>query len=146
MDASHAVEADGVHTARATRRVRTLEEKLAILKEAAASGASIAAVARKHGMNANLLFGWRRLQQRGLLESRRHARPPALLPVKLTTPTLTPTERAEGSPPSRSSKQSRSASSDSCVEVVLSGELWVRLYGEAQRAIVARVLELLAKR
>ena len=74
-----------------TRRVRTLAEKLSILKEIDAPGASIAAVARRHGMNANLLFAWRRLQSRGLLEMQRHA--PPLLPVQIASPTITPTER-----------------------------------------------------
>lgn len=30
-------------------------------------GASVADVAQRHGVNANLLFGWRRLYQKGLL-------------------------------------------------------------------------------
>ena len=42
-----------------TRRLRTLEEKLSILAEASRPGASVAAVARKHELNANLLFAWR---------------------------------------------------------------------------------------
>jgi transposase len=43
-------------------------------------GASVAAIARKHGVNANLLFGWRRLHKRGLLEQCRE--PASLLPVR----------------------------------------------------------------
>ena len=75
---------------RQTRRIRTLEEKLSILKEASGPGASVAAVARKYGLNANLLFCWRRMHERGLLEGQRHARAVPLLPVKITTPTITP--------------------------------------------------------
>lgn len=84
MDASARGQIEEGDRERVTRRMRTLEEKLAIINETAAPGASVAAVARKYGMNANLLFGWRRLQQSGLLESKRHAKAPALLPVKLT--------------------------------------------------------------
>jgi transposase-like protein len=147
MDASHGAEVEPEHTKRAKRRFRTLEEKLAILKEAASPGASLAAVARKHGMNSNLLFGWRRLQQRGLLDTQRHGRVPALLPVKITTPTLTPTERAGISEPTRRHQALRSANlSESCLELLLPGELRVRIYGEAQRAIVNQVLELFPKR
>jgi len=66
------------------RRHRPIEEKLAILAEAAEPGASVAAVARRHQLNANVLFGWRRLHAQGVLEA--HTRPPRgrkLLPVKL---------------------------------------------------------------
>jgi transposase len=67
------------------RRHRTIEEKLAILAEAAAPGASVAAVARRHELNTNVLFGWRRLQAKGLLE--RHTRPlksrRRLIPVRV---------------------------------------------------------------
>lgn len=69
MDTSPKSDPNGGDAERATRRIRPLEEKLAILREASEPGASVAAVARKHGMNANLLFGWLRLHRRGLLES-----------------------------------------------------------------------------
>lgn len=86
MDASTKSDVDERGVAVGTRRVRTFEEKLAILKEAAVPGASVAAVARKYGMNANLLFGWRRLHQRGLLESQRHAPAMRKRPLKTVYP------------------------------------------------------------
>jgi transposase len=92
MDASQKSDLDESGE-RASRRFRTLEEKPAILKEADEPGASVAAVARKHSMNANLLFGWRRSRQAGLLEKQRYSKSAPLLPVKITTPTLTPTRR-----------------------------------------------------
>lgn len=133
---------------RATRRIRTLEEKLAILKEAAEPGVSIAAVARKHGMNANLLFGWRRLHRRGVLESRRHAKTVPLLPVKITTPTLTPSDPTSGRVVR--SRGSRRAPPDtamgSCVELLLPDGMRVRLHGQAQRTVLERILEHLVRR
>ena len=46
-------------------------------------GASVAEVARRHGVNANLLFVWRRLHERGLLEARtRRGSGRRLMPVK----------------------------------------------------------------
>lgn len=133
---------------RATRRIRTLDEKLAILKEAGEPGASIAAVARKHGMNANLLFGWRRMQRRGLLEGQRHAPAVPLLPVKITTPTLTPSDPASGRVlRSRGSRTAPpDAAMDSCVELHLPDGLRVRLYGQAQRTVLDRILEHLVRR
>jgi transposase-like protein len=56
MDTSPKSDIDEHGTERSTRRVRTPAERRAILREAAQPGASIAVVARKHGMNANLLF------------------------------------------------------------------------------------------
>ena len=78
---------------RPARRMRTLEEKQKIVAEAMQPGVSVAAVARAHGVNANLLFGWCRLHRRGLLDPA-GAATPAMLPVKITEPTLTPTRRS----------------------------------------------------
>ena len=71
----------------ARRRMRTVAEKRRIVEETLVRGASVAAIARKYDLNANLLFGWRRLHKRGLLEA---SREPAakLLPVEVTTPTI----------------------------------------------------------
>jgi transposase len=45
------------------RRSWSPEEKRRIVGEAIRPGASIAEVARRHGLNANLVFAWRRLLQ-----------------------------------------------------------------------------------
>ena len=129
--------------------MRTLEEKLAIIEEASRPNASVAQVARKHGINANQVFGWMRLHRRGLLESQRHGKPVLLLPVKITTPTLTPTERS--TPPSQSKRSRRARSvdnpaADTMLELVLPDGLQVRLYGEAQRAVIERILNQLSPR
>jgi transposase len=49
------------------RRRRPLEEKRRIVEETLVAGASVAVVARRHELNANILFGWRRLYQAGRL-------------------------------------------------------------------------------
>jgi len=46
-----------------TRRSWSPAEKRRILEEAACPGASVAEVARRHGLNANLVFAWRRTRQ-----------------------------------------------------------------------------------
>ena len=67
------------------RVLRTNEEKRRIAAEAMVPGASVAALGRKHGVNANL---GRRLPKRGLLD---HCREPvSLLPVTVTTRTVLP--------------------------------------------------------
>lgn len=130
----------------ATRRLRTLDEKLSILAEAARPGASVAAIARKHEVNANLLFAWRRLQRRGLLEAQRHA--PPLLAVTLDTPTLTPTRAAStvATKSVRTRSEAVTLTADSCIEVLIGEQVRVRLHGEAQRALLARLLEWMPSR
>jgi len=57
-----------------------VEEKRRIVEEALAPGASVAGVARGHGVNANQLFSWRRLYLQGQLEPRER---PGLLAVRV---------------------------------------------------------------
>lgn len=49
------------------RQLRTVEEKRRIVEETLVEGASVARVARAHGVNANQVFGWRRLYRAGRL-------------------------------------------------------------------------------
>ena len=80
---------DQATVATPTRRMlRANEEKRPIVAAALVPGASVAAVAHKHGVNANLLFGWRRLHKRGLLQQCRE--PASVLPVTVTMPTVLP--------------------------------------------------------
>ena len=144
MDTSGKSDAAGGEPA--TRRLRTLEEKLSILAEASRAGASVAAVARKHELNANLLFAWRRLHRRGLLEAQRHA--PPLLPVTITTPTVAPTRRSSAVAATSRTARARSGSptSESSIEIVVAGGTRIRLHGDAQRVVLARILAWLASR
>lgn len=70
-----------------------MEEKRRIVEEALQPGASVARVARAHGMNANQLFAWRRLYQQGRLEPPIGA-PPALLAVRVSSATVPEAERS----------------------------------------------------
>jgi len=65
----------------AKRQYRGLAEKRRIVEETLAEGASVALVARAHGVNANLVFNWRRLYQAGRLGRGGEAK---LLPVRVT--------------------------------------------------------------
>ena len=55
------------------RQYRSAELKRQIVEETLAPGASVARVARAHGVNANQVFAWRRQYQRGLLKPRNRA-------------------------------------------------------------------------
>ena len=63
------------------RRHLPQEQKRRIVEETLVEGASVARIAQAHGVNANLVFTWRRLYQKGLLDRRGT---PKLLPVKVT--------------------------------------------------------------
>ena len=54
------VEAESFGAKRRKRRSWTLEEKRRIVDQSLEDGASIAEVARRHDLNANQLFTWRR--------------------------------------------------------------------------------------
>src|SRR5882672_7615649 len=120
------------------RQFRSVQEKVRIVEEANRPGASVAAVALRNGVNANLVFGWRRLHRRGLLERQRDATP-RLLPVKVTMPTLTPSERATPAVTKRAS--AHTAQIPSCLEIVLAGEVRIRLHGDIQPATLTHILE-----
>jgi transposase len=50
-----------------TRKRRSIQEKLQIVRETLHAQASVAVIARRHGINANQVFAWRRQYQRGQL-------------------------------------------------------------------------------
>ena len=64
------------------RQHRSPELKLQIVQETLAPGASVARVARAHGVNANQVFAWRRRYRQGLLEVGNRATP-GLLAVRV---------------------------------------------------------------
>ena len=68
-----------------TRRWRTLSEKRRIAELTFEPGASVALVARAHGVNANQVFKWRRALKRGELNESAAAST-SLLPVTLSAP------------------------------------------------------------
>jgi transposase len=69
-----------------TRKRRSIQEKLQIVRETLQSDASVAVIGRRHGVNANQLFTWRRQYQRGQLKGRTGARAKEamVLPVQVT--------------------------------------------------------------
>jgi transposase len=63
------------------RQRRSIAEKRRIVEETLAPGASVARVARAHGINANQVFGWRRLYLAGRLGAQKPGM--KLLPVRV---------------------------------------------------------------
>lgn len=73
------------------RKQWSVQEKLQIVRETLQSGSSVPIIARRHGVNANQIFTWRREYRRGKLlergaESAGERKAPALLPVQIHVP------------------------------------------------------------
>jgi len=78
---------------REPRKRRAVAEKRRIVEQTLAPEASVAKVARAHGVNANQVFAWRRQYRQGLL-GEGHAETVNLLPVHVTGTRLSKAHRA----------------------------------------------------
>lgn len=83
------IPAETESSSQSKRRRYSIAEKRRIVEESFEPGTSVARVARAHGVNANQVFSWRRLYQRGRLGATPQAAPSAaLLPVTITEPPM----------------------------------------------------------
>ena len=85
------------------RKQWAVQEKLQIVRETLQPDASVAVVARRHGVNANQVFSWRRAYRRGKLlergvETAGERRAPALLPVQIHVPMKAAPQEARAAP------------------------------------------------
>ena len=117
----------------AKRRYLELEQKRRIVEETLAEGASVAQIARLHGVNANLVFNWRRQYRAGQLGGRGGNK---LLPVRV---------RVEDTrEPSRTGARASIVSSRGTIPIQLQDvRVWVE--GSADPGLVRVVLECLAR-
>ena len=121
------------------RRKYTVPEKRAMVEETHVRGASVPEVAQRHGVNANLLSVWRRLYREGLLKTDGPAVSAALLPVKVSTPTVLPTER--------SSKAKRMEPEPAAyVEIDFAGGQRLRIRGTIDRQLLKDLISILTSR
>jgi transposase len=116
----------------APRQHRSLEDKRQIIGEAR-SAASVAAVARKHGINANLIFAWMRLEEQGQLGARTRRTPARLLAV-----TVQPDPVPDPGPAMALPEPGR-------VEIGLADGISVRIFGDVPTERIERVLRLLRR-
>ena len=124
------------------RTRHTIEEKLRIVEEARAKGASVAMVARRHNLNANQVFAWRRQHRRGLLNPQAAKDDAKLLPVTVSTPTVLPTERAPSTAPSTSEPKQAAQ----LIEIRLRNGHSIVVRGRVDGEELARVIDLLVER
>jgi len=146
VDTSAAERADVDSLGRRTgpRRQHTIEEKLRIVLETHVRGASVATVAHRHNVNPNQVFAWRQLYRRGLLDPKAAAEGPPMLPVKVSTPTMLPSERPQLALPSNA--VGRPKGSSRRIEVKLSNGHSIVLYGRVDAEGLSRVIDLLVQR
>jgi transposase len=122
-----------------------IEEKLRVVEETRAKGASVAVVARRHNLNANQVFAWRRQYRSGLLNGQTVKSDAKLLPVKVSTPTVLPSERAAPEAPNPRAAE-RSTRAHPAIEIRLRNGHTIVVSGAVENAMLARVIDVLIKR
>ena len=131
------VHAEDAGVGRRGRRRRSVSEKLQIVQLTMEPGASVAEIARAHGVNANQVFKWRRLFERGQL-SDPGVRSTALLPVTISAD-------AETRPRSVDVAADAQTSSGGAIHIELSGRAMISVESGADPALLRCVLESLRK-
>jgi transposase len=126
-------EADQAANPKAARQRRfwSAEEKRRIVAESFTPGASVSKVAQRYGLNANLLFTWRR--QEGRSAAVGAAEPSQLLPVTVAD-AETPAVRAAASEPVGR------------MEIVLIGGERIVVGADVDGSSLARVVKALSRR
>jgi len=127
------------------RRRFTPEQRLAMVLECGQPGVSVAQVAQRNGINANLLFAWRKLHSLGQLAPTGKAA--ALLPVTVARPQRPKADSQPKRKYHRRSTAARSAAvrSPGAIEIEVSGAR-IYLHGSVSEANLQVVLRALAKR
>jgi transposase len=126
-----------IGSARPVRRWRTVSEKRRIAELTLEPGASVALVARAHGVNANQVFKWRRALTRGELSE--PATPStSLLPVVVAAPSEVVSAAGEGD------AQERSARSGS-IHIEFPGKAMLSVERGADPSLLRSILESLRK-
>ena len=131
--------------AEAKRRRRSVQERRQIVEETLAAGASVARVARAHGVNANQVFWWRTLYRRGRLGG--EAVGAALLPVTISEPAVSetlaaPASRGRTITPESGPDPERRKAAPGTIHVQLP-KAQLRIEGTADVSTLRAVLEML---
>ncbi len=108
---------------RSPRRRWSVEERRRIVEETLEPGASVARVAQRYGVNANQVFGWRRLYEGGGLQALPQASV-KLLPVSI-----------DDVPEAAQAQVSPSASSRGTIHIELPGRAMISVEGAVDAAL-----------
>ena len=116
------------------RRYRTVEERRRIVEETLAEGVSVAVVARRHGVNANQVFQWRKLYQSGLLE-------PSPRQNQHNTARLLPVTVVDEAESGEEQHASVAAPFSGAIHIEFPGRALISVEGRVEAALVRAVLE-----
>ena len=145
MDISESSSTDSLGRRTGPRRQHTIEEKLRIVKETHVKGASVATVARRHDVNPNQVFTWRQMYRQGLLDPKAPPTNPPMLPVRVSTPTVLPTERAVAEVPTQA-RRSKPLSEGIEIQLANGHSIVVHGRGRIDTKVLARLIALLVRR
>ena len=130
------------------RRRFSVEQKLAVLAEAMAPGASISQIARRHGLVPAQVFKWRRLAELGVIGLPGASELPSFVAVEITrgvpplpAPACEDKPAAGGEVPRR-----RRRKRAGLIEIDLGSGRRVRVDRDVDAAALERVLDVLARR
>ena len=124
-------------TVRRPRRFRTVSEKRRIAELTLEPGASVALVARAHGVNANQVFKWRRALRRGELNETAGTST-SLLPVVVAAPSEAVSATGEADAKGRSAP-------DGSIHIEFPGGAMISVERGADPSLLRSVLESLRK-
>jgi transposase len=122
---------------REPRKRRAVAEKRRIVEQTLEPDASVARVARAHGVNANQVFAWRRQYRQGLL-SEKNSETVNLLPVRVTGTRVSKAHRTDR----RHAAQGNEEAAGAIYVELPKGQLRItgRVDAEALRAVLERLL------
>lgn len=126
----------------APRHRRTVAEKRAIVEESLTPGMSVAHVARRHEVNANQIFAWRRMYRAGLLARESSERASQLLPVKISAAQ----GGAEGTVRPRRTQADREGAARGVIWIEFPGGQRVKVHGCVEARVLAQVIAALVSR
>ncbi len=115
-----------------TRRIWSQSEKLLIVSEAVAPGASICAVARRHNLSSSLLYRWIKY-----FKADEPVQRPAFVPVALAPPAVA-TGSAPGAEPSAGL-----SNANGMIEVVLANGRILRIGPDIDLMVLKRIASVL---
>lgn len=135
----------GTRIGEPARRQHDRSFKASLVEQSLQPGASVAVIARNNGINANLLFKWRRDHRRKTIATSLStaAAQSVLLPVHVEPVTRVGTRSAlEPTPTAEAVPGSRVAARGGVIEVEIAGAL-LRLRGAVDEAMLSSVLRAL---
>ena len=127
--------AQELERSRRKRRYRTAEEKRRIVEDTLSRDVSVAIVARRHGVNANQVFHWRKLYEAGMLGSSSD-QPKDSCGVRLLPVTV------EDEPSGVEEQENKvAAASAGTINIEFPGRALVSVEGSPDPAVVRAVIE-----